>query len=212
MFTFALAGSKAHCGWCGQQAALGWEISRVILGGKTASERARKGTRGVMKWQMPGTHPGSELSPRGWQTGLCHPPTRLPASDVTSASPCVSADCHSITSREITPGCYSNVTSWDRGVLSPSNQQGVPGDGGVPAPLPQGGWGSHPAPGTDWCYPFSHEQLFMWFCCLNSNVIFFCLYSNFLTLSIQRALHCGSVAVCTPVYCFLPIPSLLTGT
>lgn len=31
MFTFPLAGSKAHCGWCGQQAALGWEISGVIL-------------------------------------------------------------------------------------------------------------------------------------------------------------------------------------
>ena len=37
----------------------------------------RGGNGEGMKWQMPGTHPGSELSPQGWQTGLCHPPACL---------------------------------------------------------------------------------------------------------------------------------------
>lgn len=144
MFTFPPphplpAHSEAHSHrlpWAGRSPAqFGW-------GGSCREHWRKRGggeeRRAELNWRLLGTHRGGEPSPRGWQTSrLCRPP----ASDVTSASPCVSADCRGITSREITARCHSNI-SWDLGVPSPGNQRVVPGDGGVPAALSAGGRGS----------------------------------------------------------------------
>lgn len=97
----------------------------VSRGGKAG--RARGGCRGGA-----GTRRGSEPSPRGRQTGRGHRP---PASDVTSASPCVSRlpwhrrhRNHSRLPRQ--------QHQLGHAVLSPSSQPGLPGDGGD-ALLPQ---------------------------------------------------------------------------
>lgn len=135
MFTFPPAGSKAHCGWCGQQAALGWEISRVIFGEK-------------MLWTGEEMERGDEVVDAG-DTSL--QPAYL------GRHKCVSLRVRWLSwhykQRNHTrlPQQHHQL---GHGVLSPSNQQGVPRDSGVPALLPWGRMRVPPSPWDWWMLSF----------------------------------------------------------
>lgn len=76
MFTFSPSRCKSSLLVVWTTGCLGLGDLQGDFGGKIAVNRGRNGAGG-MKWQMPGTRAGSELSPRGWQTGLCYPPACL---------------------------------------------------------------------------------------------------------------------------------------
>jgi len=156
MFIFPPAGSKAHRWRHGQQAALGWETSRVIFWGKHCLEQ--------------GGEQGDEVADAGdtsWQwaepTGVADgplPPARLPWTSRVRRPACPltvmalqAEKSHSVataTSPAGTVVCCHLATS-----------KGTPGMAGYLLRCPRGGWGSHPACGSDRCYPVSHEQGFL---------------------------------------------------
>lgn len=106
------------------------------LGGETAVSRGRKAGRGPRGTQSRRRNTSwQRAEPTGVADGPRPPPARL------GRHKCVSLrlpDCRGITSREITPGCHSNITSWDVPCCHPATSEGTPGMEGM-LPCPRGG-------------------------------------------------------------------------